>query len=135
VRAFPNAAWLLHEKPGAALVSRPRAAGASEAGFVGEDHELDAVAEPELLQHARDVCLDHGCGEVKLCADFGIRGPARDESDHVAINPTSGGDRQLARSFHDLHRELRRQRLDVGQAGEVVDVQRFEGLCACGRDA
>ena len=34
-----------------------RAAGGDEAGFVGVDHDLDAVAEAEFLQDAGDVCF------------------------------------------------------------------------------
>ncbi len=37
--------WLLHS-------------GSDDAGLVGEDYGLDAVAEVELLEDAGDVCFD-----------------------------------------------------------------------------
>src|SRR5213082_2392847 len=42
-------------------------------GVVGEQRDLDAIVELELLEHARDVCLDGRHAHVELAADLGVR--------------------------------------------------------------
>src|SRR5215475_13749453 len=64
--------------PPTAVVERNRqgAAGAQVrsgfAGIVGEEGDLYAVVELELLEHARDVRLDGGDAHVQLAADLGV---------------------------------------------------------------
>jgi hypothetical protein len=41
-----------------------------EPGLVGEHHRLDAVAEAELLEDVRDVCLDGRLADVELLTDL-----------------------------------------------------------------
>src|SRR5438067_928088 len=48
-----------------ALTSRSRLPG-----VVGEQRDLDAIVEFELLEHARDVCLDGRDAHVELAADL-----------------------------------------------------------------
>jgi hypothetical protein len=42
------------------------------AGVMGEQGDLDAVVEPELLEHARDVRIDGGDAHLELAADLGV---------------------------------------------------------------
>src|SRR5881398_3800113 len=51
-----------------ALTSRSRLPG-----VVGEQRDLDAIVELELLEHARDVCLDGRDAHVELAADLRVR--------------------------------------------------------------
>ena len=47
-------------------------AGLDEAGFVGEDDGLDAVAESELGEQVGDVGLDRGFRDVEVGGDLGV---------------------------------------------------------------
>jgi hypothetical protein len=60
-------------------------AGAHEAGFVGEDDGLDAVAEVELLQDAGDVGLGRVRTYDELVGDLGVREAASDEPQHLGF--------------------------------------------------
>src|SRR5438874_7158449 len=51
-----------------ALTSRSRLPG-----VVGEQGDLYAIVEFELLEHARDVCLDGRDAHVELAADLCVR--------------------------------------------------------------
>src|SRR6266508_3912363 len=55
-------------------------AGANDAGLVGEDDRLHAVAQVELAEDVRDVRLDGVLGDDELPRDLGIRESARDEA-------------------------------------------------------
>jgi hypothetical protein len=65
-----------HQHPLAELFG-PRA---DEAGFIREDHRLDTVAQPELVEHVRDVRLHGRLADVQRSADLGIGVPARNAS-------------------------------------------------------
>src|SRR3954452_6936212 len=52
--------------------------GLDEAGFVGEDDGLDAVAYAELHEDPAGVCLDGLVGYVKLAGNLGVGAPQGD---------------------------------------------------------
>src|SRR6476620_2818025 len=54
-------------------------AGRDEAALVGQDDRLDAVAQPELRQQARDVGLDRPLGHEQLRRQLGVALAAREE--------------------------------------------------------
>ena len=54
-------------------------------GFVREHHGLDAVAQPELHQHARDVGLHRRLADDQLGGDLGVGEPARDALEHLKL--------------------------------------------------
>ena len=60
-------------------------AGAHEAGLVGEHDGLDAVAQAELREQARDVGLDRRVADDELRRDLGVRQPARDELEDLEL--------------------------------------------------
>jgi hypothetical protein len=63
--------------------------------FVGIDGNLDAVAEAELGEGARNVAFDGGFAEIKLGSDLGVRqalGNQADDADFaVAEAPNRSG--------------------------------------------
>src|SRR6266550_2500352 len=63
---------------------RPRVS-VEESRLVREHYCLDAVAEVELLEDVRDVCLDGGVADVELSADLGVREAAGDQAEHVEL--------------------------------------------------
>src|SRR5207248_8528813 len=63
---------------------RSRAA-VEESGLVREHDCLDAVAEVELLEYVRDVCLDGGVADVELSADLNVREATGDQAKHVEL--------------------------------------------------
>ena len=80
------------------------AAGADDAGLVGEDDRLDAVAEVELVEHAGDVGLDRERRDDELFGDLGVGEAARDEHEDLAL----------------ARRSARRGRVAGAAAGRVV---------------
>src|SRR5207248_1199024 len=54
-------------------------------GVVGEQRDLDAVVELELLEHTRDVCLDGRDAHVELAADLGVRLALPDRDGDLAL--------------------------------------------------
>jgi hypothetical protein len=56
------------------------AAGADDAGLVGEHDCLDAVAQSEFHKQACDVCFHGGLGDEEVCGDLGVGSSACDES-------------------------------------------------------
>src|SRR5919201_6717862 len=56
-----------------------------EAGLMGEDDRLHAVAEVQLLKVVRDMGLDGGVADVELVADLHVGESARDQSQHVQL--------------------------------------------------
>src|SRR5215471_7058898 len=63
------------QEAGGAGDSGSLAAGFDEAGFVGQDDGLDAVAEVELGQYPPDVDLDGSLGQVHLVGDLAVGEP------------------------------------------------------------
>jgi len=57
-----------------------RGAGLDEARLVGENDELHAVPQVELLQDVGHVGLDGGLADVELAADLGVRESAGDQT-------------------------------------------------------
>ena len=55
-----------------------------QARLVGEHDSLHAVAEAELLEDVRDVCLDGRLADVQLSADLPVREAARAGREDVA---------------------------------------------------
>src|SRR5579862_292963 len=62
-------------------------AWADDAGLVGVDGDLDAVAQAEPGQDAGDVALDGCLAEVEPGRDLGVRKPGRDKPHHLAFPP------------------------------------------------
>src|SRR5262249_61748117 len=60
-------------------------AAADQAGLVGEDHRLDAVAQPELGQYPADVRFDRALAEVRPLGDLRIGQAAGDQREHLAL--------------------------------------------------
>src|ERR671930_551908 len=56
-----------------------------EACFVGEYDCLDSVAEVELLEDVRDVCLHGRVADVELLADLRVGEAARDQAKHIQL--------------------------------------------------
>src|SRR6266511_4706825 len=54
-------------------------------GVVGQQGDLDAIVELELLEHARDVCLDGRDAHVELAADLGVRLTLPDRDGDLAL--------------------------------------------------
>src|SRR5690349_11536797 len=54
-------------------------AGSHDPRLVGEHDRLDAVAQAQLAEDARDVALDGRFAEKQLAGDLGVRHPARDQ--------------------------------------------------------
>ena len=61
------------------------ALGLGEARLVGEHHGLDAVAQAQLHQHARDVGLDRRLGHDQLGGDLRVGEPARDQAEDLLL--------------------------------------------------
>src|SRR6516162_11442507 len=55
------------------------------AGVVGEQGDLDAVVESQLLEQARDGRLNRGDAHVELAADFGVGLAASDRDGDLAF--------------------------------------------------
>src|SRR5438270_12318043 len=83
--------WTSRAVPGRsasrALVASARRPHVSveESRLVREHDCLDAVAEVELLEDVRDVCLDGGVADVELSADLGAREATGDQAAHVEL--------------------------------------------------
>src|SRR4051812_14222231 len=88
---------------------RGRSAGLHDAGLVREDDGLHAVAETELHQHVRDMCLHRRLADEELLRDLGVREPACDQLQHLELPR-----RQLAES-------RRRRRRRAPGAHELLD--------------
>src|SRR5689334_14973843 len=56
-----------------------------EAGLVGVDHYLDAVAEAEFLQDAGDMCLGGCFADHQLLADLGVGQAAGEQVEDFAF--------------------------------------------------
>src|SRR5918995_3904718 len=56
-----------------------------DAGLVGEDHDLDAIAELQLHQDPLDVGPDRGLLDDEVRGDLAVREPARDQLEHLAL--------------------------------------------------
>ena len=70
-----------------------RSAGRDEAGLVGVDHRLHAVAEVELLEDAGDVRLRRRLGDDELLADLRVRQAAREQVEDLVLARCQLGDR------------------------------------------
>src|SRR3954471_6858127 len=68
----------------APIVWRPRAT-VEESGLVREHDRLDTVAEVQLLEDVRDVCLDRRVAYVELSANLNVREAAGDQAKHVEL--------------------------------------------------
>jgi hypothetical protein len=77
-----------------------RAAGADDSAFVGEDDDLDAVAEVELGEDAGDMAFDGRVAEVELRGDLGVGEAAREQPQDLDSRSlrcdAAGGARRLA---------------------------------------
>ena len=60
-------------------------AGVDQPRFVGEDHRLDAVPQPELDQYVGDVGFDGARREVQLLGDLGVRQAACNQQQDLAF--------------------------------------------------
>ena len=60
-------------------------ARSDDAGLVGEHDRLDAVAEAELHQDARDVRLHRRLRDEERLRDLGVREAARDQAEHLEL--------------------------------------------------
>ena len=58
---------------------------AAEVVLVAEDHQLHAIAEPELGEDAADMRLHGGLRQVLGCRDLGVREAARGEGEDLAL--------------------------------------------------
>ena len=67
-----------------AAIGRP-SARRRQICLVSEHHGLDAVAEVELLEDVRDVCLDGRLADVELFRDLAVREAARHQAKDVAL--------------------------------------------------
>ena len=56
-----------------------------EAGFVGVDHGLDAVAQAELAEQVSDVGLDRGLGQEQGGGDFGVGEAGGEHPQHLLL--------------------------------------------------
>src|SRR4051812_17301829 len=56
-----------------------------EAGLVGVDHGLDAVAQPELAEQVRDVRLDRGLREDERGGDLCVGQAGGEHSQHLLL--------------------------------------------------
>src|SRR5919204_6997273 len=66
-----------------------RATRYRHAGLVREHHRLDAIAQPELHEHARDVRLDGRLADDELSGDLSVGQPAGHELEDLEL---SGGE-------------------------------------------
>src|SRR3954452_15944319 len=69
----------------AASRSRLRGARLYQAGFVGVDDRLHAVADAEFPEQVGDVGLYRRLAEEQRGADLGVRSAARDQIEHLAL--------------------------------------------------
>src|SRR3712207_6679030 len=107
----------------------PLGPGVDQPGAIGEDDELDAVAEPELLEDVRDVRLHRGVADHEPLRDLRVGQPARDQPEDLvlargevleALGP--GRSRQPRELPDHPLRDLRReQRLPGGDGADGVD--------------
>ena len=65
-------------KPAVEITRRLGRPGLNQTRFVGEHYGLDAVAQVELLQDARDVGLHGRLADEELLRDLCVRAPARE---------------------------------------------------------
>jgi hypothetical protein len=63
----------------------PSGAGDDETGFVGGDHGLCAVAEPELAQDVADVRLDGLVAVHEAVGDLVVREPGCDQAEDLEL--------------------------------------------------
>jgi hypothetical protein len=54
-------------------------------GLACQHHELDAVAQVQLLQDVHNVCLHGGLADEEPPADFRVRQAVRDQPEHVLL--------------------------------------------------
>jgi hypothetical protein len=78
-------------------LGRPRA-GSDDAGLVGEDDGLNAVAQAEFREHPPDMRLDGGVGHDELVGDLRVGEAAGDEFQDVEL---------ASRQVVELRRRLR----------------------------
>src|SRR3954469_19058234 len=60
-------------------------AGLDQARLVRVDDRLDAIAQPQLLQDARHMRLGRGLADYEPLADLGVREPACEQLEHLAL--------------------------------------------------
>src|SRR4051794_2574401 len=87
------------------MAYRPRST-VEESGLVREHDCLDAVAEVELLEDVRDVCLDGRVADVELLADLDVREAAGDQAKHVELAPGQSVELRRRRGLWDAHELL-----------------------------
>src|SRR5215211_8234880 len=98
-RAARGAGWAMGRDAGRRALrccpggSPSALSGLNEAGLVGEDDGLDAVAEAEFLQEARDMCLDGRVADDELLGDLGVGEAAREEPQDLELAGGQLGDR------------------------------------------
>ena len=81
--------------PAGALVPTERRAGPHEPGLVGEHDGLDAVAQAELAQHARDVRLDGRLAQEQPLGQLRVRQAAGEQLEDLEL--ALGERRELGR--------------------------------------
>src|SRR5579884_943642 len=74
-----------YERSLMALTEGAVLAGHDGPALVREDDGLDAVAQVELRQDARDVCLDGRTGYHELVGDFGIGKTTGNQTKHLEL--------------------------------------------------
>ena len=88
---------------------RLRGTGHDQPGFVGEGHELGAVARGELGQRSAHVRLRRGRADDELLGDLGVAHSGGDERHHLGLSGRQLG--QLAGPGT----------VDVGESGQLVE--------------
>src|SRR5690348_16533225 len=96
MRSSPKAVWR----------SASDGAWCDEAALVGKDDSLDAVAESELHQDARDVRLDGCLADDEAGRDLGVGEAAGEELEHLELTRGQlvqlGRPRRLSRPCREL---------------------------------
>src|SRR5260370_23765263 len=112
--------------PGGGFAGRGR--GLVDAGLVGEDHGLDAIAQPEFEQDPLDVGTDRGFFDEQRGGDLPVGQSARDQGQDLALALGEAGEPGLAGQVrHGLPRHAvddppRDRRREQGVAlGDRVD--------------
>src|ERR1700737_715239 len=72
-------------EPCSASRGRLDGAGLDQADLVGEDHRLDTIAEPQLVEHVGDVRLDGGFADLQLASDLGIGEAAAQQAHYFLL--------------------------------------------------